>query len=257
VSTHSGKVVLRIGSRTKEWNCETLASPEGIFLTDTSRWEEAGTVGSFSTAAANRVLMEFVRTETASCPRLRILDVGCGAARNAAPMAMQGGTVVGTDVSWPMLAAARRRLATEGVAGRVALARASMDYLPLRDASVDLVVAHGIWNLARTAAEFRRAVAEAARVARPGAGLFLFTFSRTTLAPEDRPIPGEPFVFTQFAGEPQCFLTEAQVKEELFRAGWEKDPPGPLTEYNRPVAGRAIPQGGPVVYEGTFRRRGR
>jgi ubiquinone/menaquinone biosynthesis C-methylase UbiE len=170
-------------------------------------------------------------------------------------MAAQGGTVVGTDVSWPMLVAARRRVATEGVAGRVALVRASMDYLPLRDASVDLVVAHGIWNLARTAAEFRRAVAEAARVARPGAGLFLFTFSRTTLAPEDRPVTGEPFAFTQFAGEPQCFLTEAQVKAELFRAGWEKDPHGPLTEYNRPEAGCAIAQGGPVIYEGTFRRR--
>jgi ubiquinone/menaquinone biosynthesis C-methylase UbiE len=226
-------------------------------LTETSRWEEAGTVGSFSTAAANKVLLEFVRTEIARCPRLRILDVGCGAARNATPMAAKGGTVVGTDVSWPMLVAARRRVATEGVAGRVALVRATMDYLPLRDANVDLVVAHGIWNLARSAAEFRRAVAEAARVARPGAGLFLFTFSRTTLAPEDRPVQGEPFVFTQFAGEPQCFLTETQVKEELFRAGWEKDPPRPLTEYNRPEVGRAIAQRGPVIYEGTFRRRGR
>ena len=100
-------------------------------------------------------------------------------------------------------------------------------------------------------------MAEAARVARPAAGLFLFTFSRATLAADDGPIPGETFVFTQFACEPQCFLTETQLKEELFRAGWEKDPPGPLTEYNRPVAGRTITRGGPVIYEGAFRRRGR
>jgi len=226
-------------------------------LTDTSRWDGTEIVGSFSTAAANEVLLEFVRTEIARCPRLRILDLGCGAARNAASMAAHGATLVGTDASWPMLQGARRRVVKEGVAGKVALVRASMDYLPLRDATFDLVVAHGIWNLARSTAEFRRAVAEATRIARPGAGLFLFTFSRTTLPPEDRPIPGEPFVFTRFAGEPQCFLTETQVKEELFRAGWEKDPPGPLTEYNRPVAGRTIPQGGPVIYEGTFRRRSR
>jgi len=32
-------------------------------------------------------------------------------------------------------------------------------------------------------------------------------------------------------------------------------PPGALTEYNRPVAGRAFARGGPVIYEGTFRRR--
>jgi ubiquinone/menaquinone biosynthesis C-methylase UbiE len=217
------------------------------------RWEDAGVVRGFSTAAANEVLLEFVRAELARLPGLCVLDLGCGAARNAAPMAAEGATVIGTDVAWPMLEAARRRVEEAGLQRRVALVRAPMDHLPLRDASVDLVVAHGIWNLARSAGELRRAIAEAARVARPGAGLFVFTFSRDTLAAGDRPIPGEPFVFTQFAGEPQCFLTEAQLVEELLRAGFEKDPPGPLTEYNRPVAGRTLTRGGPVIYEGTFR----
>jgi SAM-dependent methyltransferase len=222
---------------------------------ETSRWDEAGTVGSFSTAGPNRVLLEFVRAELARRPGLRVLDLGCGAARNAAPMAALGATVVGTDVSWPMLTGARRRASSEGVARRVGLVRAPMDDLPMADEIADLVVAHGIWNLARSAAEFRRAVAEAARVARPSAGLFLFTFSRNTLPPDAKPVAGEPFLFTQFAGEPQCFLTEAQVTEELLAAGWEKDPPGrPLTEYNRPATG-TIPGGAPVIYEGTFRRR--
>ncbi|HQQ76441.1 MAG TPA: class I SAM-dependent methyltransferase [Thermoanaerobaculia bacterium] len=216
------------------------------------RWEDAGVVQGFSKAAANQVLLAFVRLELARRPGLRVLDLGCGAARNAVPMAAEGAAVVGTDIAWPMLAAARRRVASEGVAGRVTLARAPMDRLPLPDASVDLVVAHGIWNLARSASEMRRAIAEAGRVARPGAGLFLFTFSRATLPPDDRPVPGEPFVFTRFAGEPQCFLTEAEVLAELARGGFEKDPPGPLTEYNRPPAG-AIARGGPVIYEGTFR----
>lgn len=106
----------------------------------------------------------------------------CGP-RNAAPMAAHGATVVGTDMEWPMLEAGGRRVASEGVAGRVALVRAPMDRLPLGDASIDLVVAHGIWNLARSAAEFRRAIAEAARVARPDAGLFVFTFSRAPRSP--------------------------------------------------------------------------
>ena len=220
------------------------------------RWEDAGVVRGFSTAAANQVLLSFVRARLARRPGLCVLDVGCGAARNAAPVAAEGATVIGTDIAWPMLAAARRRVASEGVAGRVAVARATMDRLPLPDASVDLVVAHGIWNLARSDAEFRRAIAEAARVARPGAGLFVFTFSRATLAPDDQPVRGERFVFTQFAGEPQCFLTEAELREELLRVGFEKDPPGPLTEYNRPPAGRVLARGGPVIYEGTFRRFG-
>jgi ubiquinone/menaquinone biosynthesis C-methylase UbiE len=217
------------------------------------RWEDAGVVRGFSTAAPNEVLLEFVRTELARRPGLRVLDLGCGAARNAAPMAAEGATVIGIDVASQMLEAARRRLADAGLDRRVAVLRAPVDHLPLRDASVDLVVAHGVWNLARSAAEFRRAIAEAARVARPGAGLFVFTFSRATLPPGDEPVPGEAFVFTQFAGEPQCFLTEAELVDELLRAGFEKDPPGPLTEYNRPVAGRSLTRGGPVIYEGTFR----
>ena len=217
------------------------------------RWEEAGVVRGFSTAAPNEVLLAFVRAELAREPGLRVLDLGCGAARNAAPIAAEGATVVGIDVAPPMLQAARGRVADAGLHRRVALLRAPMDRLPLRDASVDLVVAHGVWNLARSAAEFRRAIGEAARVARPGAGLFVFTFSRATLRPEDEPVPGETFVFTQFAGEPQCFLTEEELVEELLRAGFEKDPAGPLTEYNRPVPGPTLTRGGPVIYEGTFR----
>jgi ubiquinone/menaquinone biosynthesis C-methylase UbiE len=196
-------------------------------LTVAGRWEDAGVVRGFSTAAPNEVLLAFVRAELARRPGLRVLDVGCGAARNAAPMAAEGATVIGTDVAWPMLEAARRRVDAEGVGRRAVLVRAPMDELPLGDASVDLVVAHGVWNLARSAAELRRAIAEAARVTRPGAGLFVFTFSRATLAPDDQPVPGEPFAFTQFAGEPQCFLTETDLpwilairKNDAVQSNW-------------------------------------
>ncbi len=128
-----------------------------------------------------------------------------------------------------------------------------MDRLPVGDGSVDFIVAHGIWNLARSSAEFRRAVAEAARVARPGASLFVFTFSRHTLPPDAAPVPGETFVFTQFSGERQCFLTEMQLVAEMRAAGFTPDPRVPLTEYNRPQPG-AIRGGGPVIYEAAFEK---
>ena len=57
--------------------------------------------------------------------------------------------------------------------------------------------------------------AEAARVARPGAGLFLFTFSRHTLADDALPDPGESFVFYSWNGEPQCFLRDTELLAEL------------------------------------------
>jgi SAM-dependent methyltransferase len=208
---------------------------------------------------------------------LRALDLGCGAGRNAVPLAALGWSVVGLDNSLPMLVAARTRSGLAAIGdggdggnasgggaarGELRLALAAMDHLPLADASCDFVIAHGIWNLARSAAEFRGAVREAARVAAPGAALFVFTFSRNTFSPATVPVAGEPFVFTQFSGQPQCFLTEEQLTDELAAVGFAPDPAVPLTEYNRPaadarpVAPAAAPPTRPVIYEAAFRFRG-
>lgn len=218
-----------------------------------SRWSAPETVEGFTRSQPNPVLMRFVARELEGAARARVLDLGCGAGRNAVPMAEAGCRVLGTDLSWPMLHAAAHRARASGVAARTDWVQAPMERLPAPDRSFDLIVAHGIWNLARSGAQLRSALAEAARVARPGAGLFVFTFSRHTLPPDAGPVTGESFVFTQFAGEPQCFLTEVELVAELASAGF--DARGPLTEYNRPSPGRLNP-GGPVIYEGTFRRRG-
>lgn len=127
-----------------------------------------------------------------------------------------------------------------------------MDALPVRDRSIDLVIAHGIWNLAKSGAEFRGAVAEAARVAAPGAALFVFTFSRHTIAPDAPALPGETFVFNQFSGAPQVFLTAAQLIGELQVAGFDPDPDLPLREQNLPSPGQIRIGGPPVIYEAGF-----
>jgi ubiquinone/menaquinone biosynthesis C-methylase UbiE len=219
-----------------------------------SPWRAPDTVAGFAKSSPNAVLLRFAEHERQGSTTGRVLDLGCGAGRNAVPLARQGWNVVATDLSWPMLVAAAQRARDESIADRLHLIVAPMDRIPVRDRSVDLVVAHGIWNLARSAAEFRRAVGEARRVVRPGAGLFVFTFSRNTFPAETQPIPGEPFVFTQFSGQPQCFLTEDQLRSELQTAGFMPDPTIPFTEYNRPQPGRLAHGGGaPVIYEGAFR----
>jgi SAM-dependent methyltransferase len=194
--------------------------------------------------------MEFAAREYAAGGR-RLLDLGCGAARNAAPLANAGWEVLGTDTSWPMLKAAAARMWAEAPGRRLHLAAATMDRLPVADGYADLIVAHGIWNLAGSGEEFRQGVREAARTARPGAALFVFTFSRHTLPPAVRPVNGETFVFTEFAGEPQCFLTEAQLVEELAAVGFVPDAGLPLKELNRPAG--LVRTSGPVIYEGGFR----
>jgi hypothetical protein len=93
-------------------------------------------------------------------------------------------------------------------------------------------------------------------VAKPGAGLFVFTFSRNTFPAHTKPVVSEPFVFTEFSGEPQCFLTEAQLDAELARPGFARDAGVAFHEYNLPKPGTLSTGTAPVIYEASFRREG-
>ena len=221
-------------------------------MAGTPAWDAPGTVGGFAAAAPNEALLEYAARQRPSTRRLRVLDIGCGAGRNAVPLALAGHAVIGTDLSWPMLSAAAARDA----AGRLRLSRATMSALPVRPQSIDLIIAHGIWNLAGSGAEFRQAVREAAGCAVRGAALFVFTFSRRTLPVDAQPLAGESFVFTKFSGAPQVFLTERQLQSELGEAGFDPDPDLPVRELNVPPPGQLRIGGAPVVYQAGFRFRG-
>ena len=218
-------------------------------------WSVPSTVEGFARGTPNPVLMAFAERLRSQPQRNLLLDIGCGAGRNAVPLARAGWRVAATDLSVPMLQAARRRAEVEGVSGSMQLCLARMDALPIASGTMDVVVAHGIWNLARSGREMRDAIREAARCARDGAALFVFTFSRHTLPDSAEPVAGETFVYTQFSGEPQCFLTEDQLFAELSDAGFVPDPALPLIEHNRPQAGTVRTMSGPVIYECGFRRQ--
>lgn len=220
-----------------------------------SIWTEPQMVSGFAQSAANQTLMAYASRERVRSRGSTVaVDIGCGAGRNLLPLAHQGWTVLGVDLSGPMVDAAAARIRREELSHRAAVVLAPMDNLPVADGAADLVIAHGIWNLARSAAEFRRAVREAARVAREGAGLFVFTFSRHTISAAATPLAGESFAFTEFSGEPQCFLTDAQLLEEMAVAGFAQDAAVPLTEHNVPRNQTLVRQRTPVIYEAAFRR---
>jgi ubiquinone/menaquinone biosynthesis C-methylase UbiE len=222
---------------------------------DGSSWSSPATVAGFEQSAPNATLLRFAAVERERGAQ-RALDLGCGAGRNAVPLANLGWTIIGLDLSAPMLRAAARRARAECPGRRVSLVMAPMESLPIASASVDFVIAHGIWNLARSSAQFRAAIREAARVAKPGAALFVFTFSRSTLPEGLDPLAGERFVFTEFSGEPQCFLTRDQLIEELESAGFVPDNAVPLTEHNLPRPGVLRVGGPPVIFEASFRFSG-
>ena len=214
-------------------------------------WSDAATVAGFVQSPPNGRLIEYAQRLQEGRARLRVLDIGCGAGRNAVPLAQTGAMVIAADLSWPMI----RAVSTRAPAA-LHVALAPMDALPLGDRAFDLIVAHGIWNLAQSDAELRRAIGEAARVAVAGARLFVFTFSRCTLAPQAQPVAGETFAFSQFAGYPQVFLTRDQLLDELARAGFIADPWLPLRELNLPTPGGKRLGGAPVILEGGFQFAG-
>jgi SAM-dependent methyltransferase len=211
-------------------------------------WLRPDVVTGFAHAPPNPNLINYAMRRRGDSGALRVADIGCGAGRNAVPLAEAGCDVVGLDRSRPMLDAAAARHAK----GRLFLIEAEMNKLPLPSRSVDLIVAHGIWNLARSGSEFRAALAEAGRIAAHGAAGFVFTFSRRTLPDSAVPIDGESFVFTNFSGEPQVFLTLEQLLVEMRAAGFEPDPSFPIRELNLPAAGQTRIGGAPVIFEAAF-----
>jgi SAM-dependent methyltransferase len=217
-----------------------------------SSWSRPDTVAGFARSAPNPALMQCAASERDAGSK-RLLDIGCGAGRNIVPLARLGWNAIGVDLSLPMIAAAATRVRDEHLETHLRLALAGMHELPFPARSFDFIIAHGIWNLARSGREFRLAVAEAARVARPRSALFVFTFSRNTLPPHAQPVPDESFVFTQFSGQPQCFLTSEELVAELGAVGFSLDPLSPLRELNLPKPGTLYGGGAPVIYEGLFR----
>ncbi|HZF12254.1 MAG TPA: methyltransferase domain-containing protein [Thermoanaerobaculia bacterium] len=92
----------------------------------------------------------------------RALDLGCGTGLVAQGLRESSGEVWGLDLSYPMLAKARSRLGSRVVQGEA-------EALPLRSASLDLVVCRQVLHYTREA----EVLCEAARVLRPGGELRL------------------------------------------------------------------------------------
>jgi SAM-dependent methyltransferase len=101
-------------------------------------------------------------------PGTRLLDIGCGSGYAARMAAALGATVTGIDITPELLAIARERV--PGADFRAG----GMDDLPFADGSFDAAVGFNAFPFADDPA---RAVAEAARVVRPGGLVAATTFA--------------------------------------------------------------------------------
>ncbi len=102
-----------------------------------------------------------------------VLELGCGTGRVAVPIVKAGATLVGVDLSAPMLARARTRLTRARLADRALLVRGDIRALPFRSRrGFGLVMApYGILQSLTREPDLRATLASVARVLRRG-GLF-------------------------------------------------------------------------------------
>ena len=104
-------------------------------------------------------------------PGQTFLDVGTSTGNYAETLARAGGTVTAIDIAMPMLERARGRLRARepGLEAAVTFEAANAEALPYADASFDGVVIGATMNEFHSTA---RALAECARVLKPGGKLF-------------------------------------------------------------------------------------
>jgi ubiquinone/menaquinone biosynthesis C-methylase UbiE len=150
------------------------SSPFDTWTEPYDRWFTTP-IGRLVYAYEAQLLLELLDPQ----PGERILDAGCGSGIFTGEVLARRATVVGLDLSLPMLGAARRRHARARFFGLCA----DLSALPCADASFDRV-----WSM--TAIEFiadaAPALAELERVTRPGGTIVVTTLNSLSPWAEER-----------------------------------------------------------------------
>ena len=177
--------------------------------------------------ATTRTLLELTAPLPASpCA----LDVGCGPGRASLVLAGAGVRVTAVDLHEPFLRRTRSAAQDAGLAGRVAVERASMTALPHPDGTFDLLWCEGAAYLMGV----DRALHEWRRLLRPGGALVLTDAVWTTAAPSAEA--------RRFWARYPAMRDEAALVGADRSAGWEVLgthllPDADWTdEYHRPLA---------------------
>ena len=147
---------------------QRASAAEAYFRTNAAHWDKIRSL-HIDDREVEATLVRLLADE----PIDDLLDIGTGTGRVLEVMAPKVERAVGLDLSREMLAVARVNLERAG-ADNCSIRQGDMYQLPLQGASFDAVVIHQVLHYAEEPA---RAVAEAARVLRPGGRLVVADFA--------------------------------------------------------------------------------
>ena len=144
------------------------AKAEAYFRRNASRWDEIRAL-YVAEEKVEQVFLDLLPAERVH----DLLDVGTGTGRILELLAPRARHAIGLDLSREMLAVARAKLDQAGLRN-CELRQGDMYHLPLPPSSVDAVTFHQVLHFGETPDE---AIAEAARVLRPGGRLLVADFA--------------------------------------------------------------------------------
>ncbi|MEM6490535.1 MAG: metalloregulator ArsR/SmtB family transcription factor [Pseudomonadota bacterium] len=147
---------------------ERAARAQAYFEANAPRWDEIRALHVDEAEVERAVL-----AAAPAGPIGRFIDIGAGTGRLLSLLAPRTVEAIGVDVSHAMLEVARTQLAANGVANAT-LRLADMYRLPLDDGACDLAAIHQVLHFADKPAA---AIAEAARVLKPGGRLIVVDFA--------------------------------------------------------------------------------
>jgi SAM-dependent methyltransferase len=147
-------------------------------------------------------------------PGALVLDAGCREASHAIALARRYGCrVLGVDLVAARLPMGRADVAAAGLAGQVALVQGDLEALPVRTGACDLVWCRDTLSCLP---DCGRALAECARVLRPGGGMVLYAvFTTDRLAPADRAL------LVEGLGNSPASMDQPAVEAAIAAAGFQ------------------------------------
>lgn len=204
---------------------EVQAMFEGV----AKRYDLMNTIQS---GGMDRVWRRATRNALGLRPGDKVLDLACGTGVSTVELARSGAYAVGSDLTFGMLAAGKHTAAVQR--SGVPLLAGDALHLPFRDGVFDAAtISFGLRNVVRVG----EALAEMARVVRPGGTLVVCEFSRPTWTPMRlafhsgvlnvipllaRRASSNPDAYSYLADSIKAWHDQPSLARLINESGWER-----------------------------------